>query len=62
MAHISMTTWAREFKFEGAIVQRLHLVMVTLTKNWWLAYYGWFCQGKSRILILWWQIMKTACG
>ena len=23
-AHISMTTWARDFKFAGAVVQRLH--------------------------------------
>ena len=32
-AHISMTTRARDFKFAGAIVQRLLLVMVALTQN-----------------------------
>ena len=32
LAHISMTTQARDFKFAGAIVQRLYLVMVALTK------------------------------
>ena len=32
LAHISMTTRARDFKFAGAIVQRLYLVMVALLK------------------------------
>ena len=31
---ISLTTWAKDFKFAGAIVQRLLLVMVALTKKW----------------------------
>ena len=43
-----MTTRARNFKFAGAIVQRLYLVMVALTKNRLSAqYYGWFCHGRS---------------
>ena len=47
LAHISMTTRARDFKFAGAIVQRLYLVMVALTKNRLSAQYGWFCHGRS---------------
>ena len=31
--HISMTTWATDFKFAGAIVQRLYLVTVVLTQT-----------------------------
>ena len=45
-----MTTRARDFKFAGAIVQRLYLVMVALTKNRLSAQYGWFCHGRSHIL------------
>ena len=33
LAHISMTTQARGFKFAEVIVQRLYLIMVALTKN-----------------------------
>ena len=35
LAHVTMTIWARDFKFAGAIVQSLYLViiMVALTKN-----------------------------
>ena len=35
-AHISMTTRARDFKFAGAIGQRLYLVMVALTQKFFL--------------------------
>ena len=42
-----MTTQARDFKFAGAIVQRLYLVMVTLTKNRLSAQFDWFCHGRS---------------
>ena len=52
LAHISMTTRARDFKFAGAIVQRLYLVMVALTKNRSSAQYGWFCHGRSHIIVL----------
>ena len=45
-----MTTRARDFKFAGAIVQRLYLVMVALTKNRLSAQYGWFCHGRSQLL------------
>ena len=51
LAHISMTTRPRDFKFAGAIVQRLCLVMVALTKNRLSAQYGWFCHGRSHIVI-----------
>ena len=44
-----MTTIARDFKFAGAIVQRLYLVMVALTKNRLSAQYGWFCHGRSHM-------------
>ena len=47
-----MTTRARDFKFAGAIVQRLYLVMVALTKNRLSAQYGWFCHGRSHIVKL----------
>ena len=47
-----MTTQARDFKFAGAIVQRLYLVMVALTKNRLSAQYGWFCHGRSHIIII----------
>ena len=46
-----MTTRARDFKFAGAIVQRLYLVMVALTKNRLSAQYGWFCHGRSHIIV-----------
>ena len=42
-----MTTWARYFKFAGAIVQRLQLVMVALTH--FSAHYAWFSRGQSHI-------------
>ena len=58
LAHISMTTRARDFKFAGAIVQRLYLVMVVLTKNRLLAQYGWFCHGRSQIVTF--RNIKTA--
>ena len=48
-AHISMTTQARDFKFAGAIVQRLMLVMVALTQNFFSAHYAWFSRGRSHI-------------
>ena len=32
-AHISMTAWATDFKFAGAAVQRLWLVMVALSQS-----------------------------
>ena len=38
--HFGMTTRARDFKFAGAIVQRIYLVMVALTKNRLSAQYG----------------------
>ena len=47
-----MTTRARDFKFAEAIVQRLYLVMVALTKNRLSAQYGWFCHGRSHIIII----------
>ena len=50
--HISMTTRARDFKFAGAIVQRLYLVMVVLTKNRLSTQYGWFCHGRSHIDVI----------
>ena len=31
-AYISKTTWARDFKFAGALVQRLYLVLVVIAK------------------------------
>ena len=46
-----MTTRARDFKFAGAIVQRLYLVMVALTKNRLSAQYGWFCHERSHMYI-----------
>ena len=52
LAHMSMTTQARDFKFAGAIVQRLYLVMVALTKNRLSAQYGWFCHGRSHNIII----------
>ena len=45
-----MTTRARDFKFAGAIVRRLYLVMVGLTKNRLSAQYGWFCHERSHII------------
>ena len=47
-----MTTRARDFKFAGAIVQRLYLVMVALTKNRLSVQYGWFFHGRSHILYM----------
>ena len=44
-----MTTRAGDFKFAGAIVQRLYLVIVALTKNRLSVQYGWFCHGRSQI-------------
>ena len=44
-----MTTRAKDFKFAGAMVQRLYLVVVALTKNRLSAQYGWFCHGRSHI-------------
>ena len=52
LAHISMTTRARDFKFAAAIVQRLYLVMVALTKNLLSAQYGCFCHGRSHIIVI----------
>ena len=46
-----MSTRARDFKFAGAIVQRLYLVMVALTKNRLSVQYGWFCHGRSHIMV-----------
>ena len=46
-----MTTRARDFKFTGAIVQRLQLVMVALTQNFFSAHYAWFPRGGSHIII-----------
>ena len=42
LAHISMNTRARDFKFARTVVQRLYLVMVmvALTNNRWSAQYG----------------------
>ena len=48
-AYISITTRARDFKFEGAAVQRLQLVMVALTQNRLSAHYAWFCHGRSQM-------------
>ena len=45
-----MTTRARDFKFAGAIVQRLYLVMVVLTQKFFSAHYAWFPRGGSHIL------------
>ena len=44
-----MTTRARDFKFAGAVVQRLKLEMVALTQNRLSAQYAWFCHGRSQI-------------
>ena len=46
-----MTTRARDFKFAGAIVQRLYLVMVmvALTEKIFSAHYALFPRGESHI-------------
>jgi hypothetical protein len=44
-----MTTRARDFKFAGAIVQRLYLVMVVITRKFFSAHYAWFSRGRSQI-------------
>jgi hypothetical protein len=44
-----MTTRARDFKFAGAIVQRLQLVMVALTQKFFSAHYAWFSHGGSHM-------------
>ena len=49
LAYIATSTWARDFKFAGAAVQRLYLAMVALTQKWLSAQYGWFCRGRSHI-------------
>ena len=54
-----MTTRARDFKFAGAVVQTLYLVMVTLTKNRLSAQYGWFCHGRSQLYIMYKYNLKT---
>ena len=45
-AYISMTTRARDFKFAGTPVQKLQLVMVTLTQIF-SAHHAWFYRGGS---------------
>ena len=47
--YISMTTWARDFKFAGTPVQRLQLAMVALTQKSFSAHYAWFSRGGSHI-------------
>ena len=48
-SHLYDYTWAKDFKFTGAIVQKLYLVMVALTQNWLSAYYAWFFHGGSHL-------------
>ena len=50
-AYISMTTWARDFKFAGTPVQWLQLAMVALIKKSFSAQYAWFSRGGSHNII-----------
>ena len=49
MAHISITTPARDFKFFPVVVQRSISVMVALTQKSFSPQYGWFCRGRSHM-------------
>ena len=48
-AYISMTTWARDFKFAGTPARRLQLAMVALTQKSFSAQYAWFSHGGSHM-------------
>ena len=47
-----MTTWARNFKFAGTPVQKLHLAMVVLTQKMFSVHYAWYSRGGSHMLVL----------
>ena len=49
MAHMSLPTGARCFKFARSVVQRSQLVMVDLTQIQLSAHYVWFAHGGSHI-------------
>ena len=60
-----MTTRARDFKFDGAPVQRLQLAMLTLIKKSFSAQYAWFSSGGSRMFKnseIFWKTMIIADG
>ena len=50
-AYISMTTQARNFKFAGTPVQKLHLAMVALTQKIFSAHYAWYSHGGSHYCV-----------
>ena len=48
-----MTTQARDFKFAGAIVQRLHTIgNGGLNSKFFSAHYAWFSHGRSHAFTL----------
>ena len=52
MAHISITTPARDFNFFPVVVQRSISVMVALAQKSFSPQYDWFCRGRSHIGVL----------